>query len=651
MRYRPEIDGLRALAVLPVILFHAGFDSFGGGFVGVDVFFVISGYLITTIIISELAYGNFSIINFYERRARRILPALFFVMAVCLPFAWFWLTPNDLIDFGKSLIAVSTFSSNILFWSESGYFDSSAELKPLLHTWSLAVEEQYYILFPLFLILVWRFGMRWIIAILFIIFLTSLLASHWGAYNSPSATFYFLPTRGWELLVGVFAAIYLRKKRYVNSHAISQILSLIGFSMVIFSIFYFNEKIPFPSFYALVPTLGTFLMILYAEPKTLVFKILSHKHLVAIGLISYSAYLWHQPLLAFARHRLLGEESMPVLIFLCILSIVMAWFSWRFVEKPFRDKKITTRKTVFTSSLIGIVLFIFIGSLFIYKDGLPERVNLTQELQESFERPKVADCFDIPYSYSAEKWGCTLGAVDNEEIDFMLFGDSHSLSLKNIINDLGIKYGKKVFFTGAGGCIPFIGVYSDRDDQKISNCNLLNFRVYKFAKQEKIKGLILSARWSYYTHGDYEFSGGQLISDVDNNEYSLKKSLEAFSILFHQTIDLYNDIQVPIHIISQPPHQQYNPESLYFQFLKGRIDIEEASIKKEDFSKLNRIPRTVFNSRLDDFNLYDVTSIFCNNYTCPIGTPEKSFYYDEDHLSIFGAERLIATIDKIFSDT
>ena len=151
MKYRAEIDGLRALAVLPVILFHAGFEWFSGGFVGVDVFFVISGYLITTIIISEMAEGKFSIVNFYERRARRILPALFFVMAACLPFAWVWLTPNDLKDFGQSLVAVSTFSSNILFWLESGYFDRAAELKPLLHTWSLAVEEQYYILFPIFL--------------------------------------------------------------------------------------------------------------------------------------------------------------------------------------------------------------------------------------------------------------------------------------------------------------------------------------------------------------------------------------------------------------------------------------------------------------------------------------------------------------------
>ena len=160
MNYRREIDGLRALAVLPVILFHAGFETFSGGFVGVDVFFVISGYLITTIILAELEQGRFSIVNFYERRARRILPALFLVMLVCIPFAWIWLLPSDMKDFSQSLIAVAIFASNILFWRESGYFDTAAELKPLLHTWSLAVEEQYYVLFPLFLMLFWKLGKR-----------------------------------------------------------------------------------------------------------------------------------------------------------------------------------------------------------------------------------------------------------------------------------------------------------------------------------------------------------------------------------------------------------------------------------------------------------------------------------------------------------
>ena len=213
MKYRAEIDGLRALAVLPVILFHAGFEWFSGGFVGVDVFFVISGYLITTIIISEMAEGKFSIVNFYERRARRILPALFFVMVVCLPFAILLLAPSDLKDFGQSLVSTATFSSNILFWWERGYFGTALELKPLLHTWSLAVEEQYYIIFPLFLTLAWKFGIRKITIFLMLIFLISLSLAHftsiYGVFDRIiTGSFYLIPTRAWELLVGVFIAIY-----------------------------------------------------------------------------------------------------------------------------------------------------------------------------------------------------------------------------------------------------------------------------------------------------------------------------------------------------------------------------------------------------------------------------------------------------------
>ena len=198
MKYRREIDGLRALAVIPVILFHAGFQSFRGGFVGVDVFFVISGYLITSIILAEKQTDTFTLINFYERRARRILPALFVVMFACLPFAWLWLSPQDMKSFSESLVAVSAFASNVLFWRTSGYFEAAAELKPLLHTWSLAVEEQYYVLFPIFIMLTWRLGKRLIFAMLAVVAIISLAAAHWGSVASQAATFFLLPTRGWE---------------------------------------------------------------------------------------------------------------------------------------------------------------------------------------------------------------------------------------------------------------------------------------------------------------------------------------------------------------------------------------------------------------------------------------------------------------------
>ena len=243
MRYRPEIDGLRALAVIPVILYHAGFKLFGGGYVGVDVFFVISGYLITTIILAELETGTFSLVHFYERRARRILPALFVVMFACLPFAWMWLVPADMKLFSQGLVAVSTFASNILFWRKSEYFGGASELNPLIHTWSLAVEEQYYVLFPLFLMLTWKLGKRWIVGILAIVFLVSLGCAQYFIYSQPTFDFFMLPTRGWELLIGAFIAFYYANHNNKKHNlTIEQAGSLIGLLLITYSIFAYNDQ-------------------------------------------------------------------------------------------------------------------------------------------------------------------------------------------------------------------------------------------------------------------------------------------------------------------------------------------------------------------------------------------------------------------------
>lgn len=370
MDYRREIDGLRALAVLPVILFHAGFEAFSGGFVGVDIFFVISGYLITTIILSELEQGKFSIVNFYERRARRILPALFFVMFVCIPFAWFWLLPNDMKDFSQSLVAVTVFASNILFWRESGYFHPSAELKPLLHTWTLAVEEQYYIFFPLFLMFCWKLGKRWILILLGLVFVGSLATAQWGINAYPAAAFYLLPTRGWELLIGAFAAFYLSKsKRKSFGNGVSEVAGWLGITLIFYAIFAYSKTTPFPGLYALVPTLGTALIILFATQKTTVGRFIGNKAFVSVGLVSYSAYLWHQPLFAFAKHRSLLEPSELVFFLLSLLSLVLAYFSWRFVETPFRNKQIFNRRSIFIFSAVGSIFFFSFGLIGNFTDG------------------------------------------------------------------------------------------------------------------------------------------------------------------------------------------------------------------------------------------------------------------------------------------
>ena len=360
LQYRPEIDGLRALAVAPVILFHAGLGPFDGGFVGVDVFFVISGYLITSIILGEMAAGSFSLTGFYERRARRILPALLLVVAACIPFAYLWMLPSDLEDFFRSVAAVATFSSNIHFWLESGYFDASSEVKPLLHTWSLAVEEQYYILFPLLLLGLRKLRERAAVPILAAIFLLSLAASDWGARAEPSAAFYLLPSRAWELLVGVFVALYLHKHGLPRLRVLSGVASIIGVFLIALSVFALEPRTPFPGLFALLPTLGTALVILFATERTLVRKLLSSKALVGLGLISYSAYLWHQPLLAFARYRFFELEPWALWVIVAA-TLALAAATWKFVELPFRNRDRIATRMIFRGSAAALVAMISIG--------------------------------------------------------------------------------------------------------------------------------------------------------------------------------------------------------------------------------------------------------------------------------------------------
>lgn len=428
MKYRKEIDGLRALAVFPVIFFHAGFDFFEGGFVGVDIFFVISGYLITSLIISELSENKFSIFNFYERRARRIIPALFFVMAMCLPLSWLWLSPTDFKDFGQSLVAVSIFSSNILFWMESGYFETASEIKPLIHTWSLAIEEQYYIVFPVFLMIIWRLGFKSILILLTLIFLLSLGVSQWGALNHPNAAFYLLPTRGWEFLVGVFVAFYLKYNNYLKSDSINQLLSLIGFGMIIYSILVFDKSTIFPGLNALVPTIGTSLLILSAVPNTIAYKLLSLKPLVSIGLISYSAYLWHQPVLVYTDHLILGELSDLLILFLCAISFILAWFSWKYIEKPFRDKNKVSRSFIFKFTFSGIIFFSLIGQLINVIDGGLKFL--------SFEQQKVFSRYINSGDYVVKRHNeIRLKEFDknNDKKDILIIGDSHSEDIVNAV--------------------------------------------------------------------------------------------------------------------------------------------------------------------------------------------------------------------------
>ena len=355
IKYRSEIDGLRAVALIPVVLFHAGFQPFQGGFIGVDVFFVISGFLITSILIRELEDKTFTLMGFYERRARRILPILLFVTFCCIPLAWFMMLPAEYQDFSRSLVALSVFASNVLFYLEEGdYFSLNAEDKPLLHTWSLAVEEQYYLFFPVFLWLLWRFRKRNVVLMICLVAFLSLLLSELILEKFSTfqkANFYLLPTRAWELLAGALAAFAMY--RFQIKH--NSILGAIGLLAIGLSVFLFDQQTPFPGKYALIPVAGTVAIILFSDRGGWVYRLLSSKLLVGIGLISYSAYLWHQPLFAFARVSSVESPSVIVMLLLVLLTFILALASWKLVETPFRNRSFMRRYSFL--GLCGVLLF------------------------------------------------------------------------------------------------------------------------------------------------------------------------------------------------------------------------------------------------------------------------------------------------------
>lgn len=453
MKYRPEIDGLRALALIPVILFHAGFKFFSSGFIGVDIFFVISGYLITTIILNDLDKGNFNLLNFYERRARRILPTLFLVLFFCIPFSFFWFFNEQLRTFSTGLISVSLFISNIFFSSKGDYFDITNEENPLIHTWSLAVEEQYYIFFPLFLLFTWRIGKNKIFFIIIFIFILSLILSEYGSIFWPDKNFFFTPARAWEMLSGSLAAFIIAKKGIQKN----EFLSLLGLISIFLSIFIYDKSIPFPSLYTLLPVVGVTLIILFSNEDTYVTKLLSNKIFVGIGLISYAAYLWHQPLLIFARLRNFGEELNNTLSFLIIIiTFILAFLTYNYIEKPIRRKEyIKTRNKIFLFSCLGTLFFILVGffssyyysnnkkptptfitNIVNYDEYEPDNYYLINESWDLQRKITGIDTFQVA---NVPKDRELLFPLRSNKKNLLVVGNSHSVDFYNVLS-----YSKKI---------------------------------------------------------------------------------------------------------------------------------------------------------------------------------------------------------------
>lgn len=634
IEYRYEIDGLRALALIPVILFHAGFDTFNGGYIGVDIFFVISGYLITSIIIRQIEEREFSIINFYQRRARRILPALFFVVLCCLPLAWICLTPKDMKDFAQSLVGVATFSSNILFWLEGGYFDTPAELKPLLHTWSLAVEEQYYIIFPLLLSGLWFLDKKKIIIVLCILFIASLVFAHWSAYNKPNMSFFLLLSRIWEILMGSFCAFYLSYRPYPKNKILNEVVSILGLLLIGYSIIKFNHNTPTPSLFMLIPTMGVVLFILFSKKSKISKKLFSYKPLVKIGLISYSAYLWHYPLFAFSKYKFLEvSNNFYFICFLIILTFALAYMTWRLIEKPFRKKDTIYQKKILIISFLIALLILSIGFLGHKTKGFKQLMFIYKYETNLVERLKLVDASvnydmdDFVYNKNCKIFTDNPKNLSQKQLNecskkfgkaLVIIGDSHAINVYNIFSK-----SKNINFIiglAKGGC----RLHSDRP-----TCQYESFKKFLKKNSNLIKKII------------YHQSGSYLIID----KFGKVDSQNAFESNFQgfKTQDIKKIIkylhalknQFLIEVIWLGPFIEYRHIPTEHYGFKGNDSINKKSI--EIFDKLE----IQINKILDQ-----------QNFTSYVGFkklfdfPKKSVidncfvFHDVDHFSLCGEDVL-----------
>ncbi len=607
MQHRREVDGLRAIAVLAVILFHAGLRHFAGGFVGVDVFFVISGYLITTIILAEHDGGRFSLVRFYERRARRILPALFVVMAVCIPVAWLLLLPADLRSFGRSIAAVSVFLSNVLFWRDSGYFDTEAGLKPMLHTWSLGVEEQFYLLFPLLVIVVWRFGKRWLGAIILVIAMASLTEAQRGVTTHPGATFMLLPGRGWELLIGSLLALVGSRGSW-RTPSIDNAGSALGLLMVAYSVFAFDHTTPFPSLYALVPTLGAALIIAFATPETIAGKLLASRPLVGIGLVSYSAYLWHQPLVVFARHVDVGGPSTAVQTVLSLAAIPLGYITWRFVEQPFRKGQRFGRKSIFVLAVAGSALFFAMGLV---------TVRLSARGPASIiDDAGYASCAKA----RAEHRLCLLGNR-NAAKTIVILGDSHAYHLLGaLVATVGSDYKIAPFICHS--C--FLGERERHDREAESADELARTRdALKLLAGQDVEAVIRAQRWHGY--------------GIDTDEE-----------VRHAVTDAFSFFDVPYKkmiIVGSTANIDFRCQ---LARTLGKFRIGEC----QDGAASRVVNETFIRATKSMHVPANVTFVYpfeklCTADECKIGDHGAVYYVDHHHLSEAGANLVVSEIAQI----
>lgn len=661
--YRPDIDGLRAVAVLGVVAFHLGFN--GGGFVGVDIFFVISGFLITGILIDELASGKPGtaiLARFYERRVRRIAPALIAMCLITYVAAVIWLFPEDLKEFGRSLQSVAIFVSNFHFQRKTGYFDGVAEEKPLLHTWSLAVEEQYYILFPLALWAFWRWRgpAAALIACLAVAFF-SLIYAEIQVRATPEIAFFSTPSRIWELLAGALLA--MTRERLPATRSVREALATLGAVLIAWPYAMYSSATTFPGISAAVPVLGSGLLIAAGvKGTTLISRLLATPVLVGVGLISYSVYLWHWPLMVFAKYRFgstLEQHSTSIPALLFVSSLLLGYLSWRFVEQPFRrPSPRQPRFQVFAIQTLLTLLMVLAGMALIRLHGLPGRwpqdvlALLQPEVAErashlSFCHPATPERYQQIRICGADAGTSPSGNA------IMLWGDSHA----GVLSDALVRRAGKhpaILTAISAACPPLAGVVlggRSRSDR----CRHHNEMVLDYLAQEKtrVSTVMLVARWAYYAEGTrMPFEPGQPVILGDG------KVKDAPQVLQHQLAETLRRLLMHVDniVILAPPPEFDRPIAV--SLARARI-WGDPPLDKQSRSSVNRRQKSALDAlhkaaQIEPRRIKVISplSYFCDTQSCSFADDDgRPLFSDTNHLSEVGIARLMPLLEEILASS
>lgn len=647
MKFRKDINGLRAFAVIAVVLFHFNASWMPGGFAGVDVFFVISGFLMTGIIFKGLENNNFSVLNFYVARANRIIPALAALCLALIVFGWFYLTPLEYKALGKHAASSVGFLSNVTYWREAGYFDAASHEKWLLHTWSLSVEWQFYIIYPLVLLALKRiFSLKILKSLIIVATVIGFIFSVYATYKWPSASYYLFPMRAWEMMLGGVAFLYPLKLHEGNK----KLVEALGLVLILGSYIFITGDDPWPGYLALFPVLGTFLVIQAQRNESIITgNIIFQK----LGAWSYSIYLWHWPFVVAIYTFSLPDKYIYIGM---ALSVLLGYLSYKYIERikfPRSFPKLLDYlkcKPIYIACLVGIL-----GSILFLKSDQLSEVRFSSQQNAVFKTmyTKQYECFNKPYQHEIDTKFCTLTSGNKK---LLAFGDSHSNALLPVIEDIALDKKLELSYTGYNGCIPLINTNLYRSDQEEKSCAELNNKVHKSIMSGSFDYVILASRWTYYTDGDYNHSKIQYIFDDLNKEISHENSIRVFKSSIKRTFEDYSKSNADIFIMLQVPMQKKMPERIYL-LSSSKVNfnnklLEHNSISKLEHIKFQKLTNDIIKEaaqQYDNITVIDPTSTMCIDDKCLIGNNIYSYYSDDDHLSTKGSFTLKNLLtEKIF---